>query len=136
MPQAPLTFKLQSPRAEEAMGLFAFAPWAEGRRLPQVRRMLRATSFCATAREGRKLVGMVRVLTDYTYRAGIYDVIVHPDCHRRGIGSALVRLALKQMQAKGVDQVWLYTTDKQAYYARLGFKHLPKNMMVLKRKAR
>jgi predicted N-acetyltransferase YhbS len=136
MPQAPLTFKLQAPRAEEVMELYAFAPWAQGRGLPQVRRMLRATGFCATAREGRKLVGMVRVLTDFTYRAGIYDVIVRPDCHRRGIGSALVRLALKQLRAQGVDQVWLYTTDKQPFYARLGFKHLPENMMVLKRKAR
>jgi ribosomal protein S18 acetylase RimI-like enzyme len=135
MPQAPITYQVKKPRAEEVMELYAHAPWAKERRLPQVRRMLRATALCVTAREGRRLVGMARVLTDFTFRAGLYDVIVSPDCHRRGIGSALVRLALKQPRLKGVDQVWLYTTDKQAFYARLGFKHLPGNMMVLKRKA-
>jgi predicted N-acetyltransferase YhbS len=135
MPQADLRYRVQTPRAEEVMELYTFAPWAQSRRLPQVRRMLRHTGFCVTAREGRQLVGMARVVTDFSFRAALYDVIVRPDCHHQGIGSALVRLALRHPRLKGVDQVWLYTTDKQPFYARLGFQPYPGNMMVLKRKA-
>ncbi len=129
-----MRYAVHTPRAEEVMELYAHAPWAQARRLPQVRRMLRHTGFCVTAREGRRLVGMARVVTDFSFRAALYDVIVRPDCHRRGIGSALVRLALRQPRLRGVDQVWLYTTNQQPFYARLGFRPYPENMMVLKRK--
>jgi predicted N-acetyltransferase YhbS len=52
--------------------------------------------------------------------------------HGKGIGSRLVRMALKHPRLKGVDGFWLYTTDKQAFYAKLGFRLAPKNLMILR----
>lgn len=133
MKQTVVTYAFAKPRAEELKELFAHAPWASARSLPAIRRMLKNTPIVVTAREGRRLVGMTRVVTDFAFRAALYDVVVHPDCHRRGIGSRLVRTALAHPRLKGVDQVWLYTTDKQAFYEKMGFKRYPENMMVLKR---
>jgi ribosomal protein S18 acetylase RimI-like enzyme len=134
MPLTPLRFAVKMPTPEEVMDLYAHAPWARERRLPQVRRMLSHTTLCFTARQGRRLVGMARVVSDLSFRAAVYDVIVHPDCHRRGIGSALVKQVLSHPRLRTVDQVWLYTTDKQAFYERLGFRPYPGNMLVHKRR--
>jgi len=34
---------------------------------------------------------------------------------------------------KSVTGFWLYTTDKQAFYKKLGFSFSPRNLMILRR---
>ena len=49
-----------------------------------------------TARDGRKLVGCLRILTDGYFFGTITELLVLPEYRRRGIGSELVRLAREQ----------------------------------------
>ena len=46
-----------------------------------------------TAREGGALVGCLRILTDGCFFGTITELLVLPEYRRRGIGSALLRLA-------------------------------------------
>jgi ribosomal protein S18 acetylase RimI-like enzyme len=135
MPKAsPIIRYAQSqPEAKEAQALFQNAPWAAKRSLSGIRRMLERTDLCFVARQQGRLVGMARVVGDMTYRAVLHDVIVDPKCQRMGIGKALVSLALQHPRLKKVEQIWLYTTDKQAFYQKLGFGRYPENIMILKR---
>jgi predicted N-acetyltransferase YhbS len=48
-------------------------------------------------------------------------VLVAPECRRQGIGSALSRRATEEAQALGVSTLYLFTFDKQEFYARLGW---------------
>jgi len=49
------------------------------------------------------------------------EVYVCPAYRRRGIGSALVRRAAEQARALGIKTVYLYTFDREKFYARLGW---------------
>jgi len=62
--------------------LFEQASWARSRTLEDTQEMLVHTHLVISAWDGARLVGCRRVLTDYEYRASIWDVIV--DAHYQG----------------------------------------------------
>lgn len=95
--------------------------WARGRTLEDTQEMLVHTHLVISAWDGSRLVGYGRVLTDYVYRASIWDVIV--DAHYQGqdIGGQIIKQILHHPRLKRVDLFWLCTRDKQAFYESLGF---------------
>jgi len=52
----------------------------------------------------------------------VASVYVAPDCRGRGIGRALIARAVEEARQLGVPEVFLYTANKQGYYARLGWQ--------------
>ena len=110
--------------------LYACAPWASGRAADQTREMLAHTDLAISAWDGDRLVGFGRVLTDYVYRASIWDVIVHPDYQGREIGTDIVQQILHHPDLKQVELFWLCTRDKQAFYEKLGFSSNEQTGMV------
>jgi ribosomal protein S18 acetylase RimI-like enzyme len=76
-----------------------------------------------TAHEGRKLVGFVHVAWDGGAHAFLLDPTVHPSIRRRGIGSALVRMAVESTRCSGVE--WLhvdYEAHLTSFYEGGGFR--------------
>ncbi len=67
------------------------------------------------------LRGSARAMADRGKYAWVYDVCVHADWRRRGIGQALVRLLLDHPAVRSCQRVLLATKDAQSLYARLGF---------------
>ncbi len=51
-------------------------------------------------------------------------VLVAPAHRGKGIGSALSRRATQEASALGVSSLYLFTFDKQSFYARLGWSRL------------
>jgi N-acetylglutamate synthase-like GNAT family acetyltransferase len=49
------------------------------------------------------------------------SVYVAEEYRRRGIGSALVRRAVKEAAALGVETLYLFTPDREQFYKRLGW---------------
>ena len=60
--------------AEQLHKLLRQAPWAKERALEDVKDMLRHTDVVLSAWDGDQLIGFGRVLTDFVYRATIWDV--------------------------------------------------------------
>src|SRR4051812_4766612 len=80
----PIRFRpLRYADIDQLMELYGHAPWAVDRRRRDVVRMLAATPFTLSAWAGKRMVGFCRVLTDFVYRAVLYDVIVSPDLQGR-----------------------------------------------------
>jgi len=121
------------PSATQLKRLYAHAWWTKDRSLAKIRRLLQHSDLVATAWDGSDLVGFARVSTDFSFRAVIWDVIVDSQQHRRGIGSRLVKAVTAHTKLKSVESFWLYTTDKQPFYKKLGFKFFPKNLMVYRK---
>jgi predicted N-acetyltransferase YhbS len=48
-------------------------------------------------------------------------VHVAPEHRRQGVGTALVRRAVAEAERLGVEKLYLYTPDKERFYARLGW---------------
>ncbi|MEC4891217.1 MAG: GNAT family N-acetyltransferase [Nitrospira sp.] len=117
---------------QQLLRLFQQAPWAKGRALEDAREMLRHTDLALCAWDGEQLVGFARVLTDFVYRATIWDVIVDQAYQKQGIGAELVQRILQHPRLKKVELFWL-CTRRPGFYEKLGFSSGEQTGMVWSR---
>lgn len=91
-----------------------------GRAGDKIRRAFDNSSVLCFALKGSALVGVARAVSDGEYHATIYDVAVHPEFQRQGLGRRIVHEVLARLP------VWrvLLVADGQAkhFYERLGFR--------------
>jgi ribosomal protein S18 acetylase RimI-like enzyme len=93
-----------------------------GRTAEALRRSFCHSQHVAFARDGGRLVGMARLLSDGVCNAYLLDVWTASLYRRRGIGSAMIRYLLQQVPGQHVG---LQTDDAQPFYESLGFKSQP-----------
>ncbi|MCA9474687.1 MAG: GNAT family N-acetyltransferase, partial [Nitrospira sp.] len=114
--------------------LFEQTDWARGRTLEDSEKMLAHTDLVITAWDDENLVGFGRVLTDFVFRASIWDVIVDRPYHNRDIGKGIVHRMLAHPSLKDVELFWLCTRRYQGFYASLGFSDKEQTGMVWDRR--
>ncbi|MFJ6797916.1 GNAT family N-acetyltransferase [Streptomyces sp. NPDC091268] len=83
------------------------------------RAMLDNANLVLVAREGGKLIGIVRSITDFSYVTYLSDIAVDLDHQRGGIGRALIEAT--QKETPGVKIVLLSAPAATGYYPRIGF---------------
>lgn len=101
--------------------LFRLTDWAKDRTEEETKAVLAQSSLVLSVWENDRLIAMARALTDFVFRAAIYDVIVHPDFQRKGVGRALTEKLLSHPSLKKVPAFHLLTKDKRPFYEKLGF---------------
>ncbi len=114
--------------------LFEDAPWACGRTVTEITHMVLHTDLFLTAWDDRRLIGCGRVLTDYVYRASIWDVIVDSTYQGQDIGTEIIHRILNHTTLQRVELFWLCTRDKQTFYESLGFSAREQTGMVWDRR--
>ena len=112
--------------------LYEHAPWARGRTIEGIERMLKNTDYQFSAWDGGSLVGFARVLTDGIYRATLWDVVVHPGYQKRGVGESLISRVLAHPVLGSVEKFWLNTRDKFGFYEKFGFVRSPEGMVRIR----
>lgn len=113
----------------QLVALYRQAPWATTRTQDDTRDMLAHTDVAITAWDGGRLVGLGRVLTDYVYRASIWDVIVDTDYQGQDIGTHIIQRILDHPDLKRVELFWLCTRSP-GFYEKLGFSSKEQTGMV------
>lgn len=93
-----------------------------GRTAEALRRSFHQSQHVAFARDGERVVGMARLLSDGVCNAYLLDVWTASAYRRRGIASAMIRLLLQRVPG---HHVGLQTDDAQSLYASLGFRAQP-----------
>ena len=93
-----------------------------GRSPDALRRSFEQSQHVAFARDGDRVVGMARLLSDGVCNAYLLDVWTAPGYRRQGIASAMTRRLIELVPGQHVG---LQTDDAQALYASLGFKPQP-----------
>ena len=114
--------------------LFEQAPWARGRTVAETTPMVRHTDLFITAWDDRRLIGCGRVLTDYVYRASIWDVIVDSAYQGQDVGTEIIHRILNHPALQRVELFWLCTRDKEIFYENLGFSAKEQTGMVWDRR--
>lgn len=118
--------------AAELVDLYRFTHWGRSRTVEQIDRMLQGSSLCFSARHDERLVAFCRILTDFVFRASLWDILVHPDHQGRGLGTALLRYALDHPAVKPIPLIVTYTSDLVPFLRRLGFASDEGNMQLLR----
>src|SRR5262245_45611375 len=93
-----------------------------GRTADALRRAFEQSQHVAFARDGARVIGMARLLSDGVSNAYLVDVWTMTAYRRQGIASQMIRLLLEQVPGQHVG---LQTRDAQALYQSIGFEPQP-----------
>lgn len=99
-------------------------------RLRRHSRLLRFP-FTLVGQSGEAPVGMVSVMShdeegSIAHVAWLSCVLVPPQFRHMGFGSSLVRTAEREAMRLGVKKMLLFTTNREAFFARLGWRTMQK----------
>lgn len=116
--------RLDAGQIAELHALYQNEWWTKGRTLADTQRMLRhcdiIIAFCET--ESKKLAAFSRVLTDYLYKAFIFDVIVAAPYRSTGLGRKLIEAIVHHPDLKNVKHLELYCLPELVpFYRKWGF---------------
>lgn len=105
--------------------------WAQDRRVEDLAVAIANSKPVISAWDQERLIGFARATSDGVYRATIWDVVVHPDYRRSGLGHKLVETMLAHPHMNRVERIYLITTHQQRFYERIGFQANSSTTMVL-----
>jgi ribosomal protein S18 acetylase RimI-like enzyme len=108
---------------EQAKADLAADDFDNGRSAAALRRSFEQSQHVVFARDGERVVGMARLLSDGVCNAYLVDVWTASDYRRRGIGSAMIRDLVERVPGQHVG----LQTDgaERSFYASLGFRPQP-----------
>ncbi len=104
--------------------LFSKEWWSYYRTSEDVRKMLQNTDLIIAIfdEETGQLIAFSRVLTDFVYRAMIYDVIVKESHRHQGLGTRVINSIIRHPALISVEHIELQTQPELiSYYENLGF---------------
>jgi predicted GNAT family acetyltransferase len=93
-----------------------------GRSPDALRRSFEQSQHVAFARDGGRVVGMARLLSDGVCNAYLVDVWTQSSYRRQGIATTLVGMLADAVPGQHIG---LQTDDAHAFYATLGFAPQP-----------
>jgi ribosomal protein S18 acetylase RimI-like enzyme len=91
--------------------------------LDRLEQMLRNADLVVTARDGAKLVGLSRAVTDFAYCCYLSDLAVDVAYQRQGIGKRLVE-ETRACAGDGVTLILVAAPAAEGYYPKIGMRQL------------
>jgi ribosomal protein S18 acetylase RimI-like enzyme len=107
---------------EQAKADLASDRFDNGRSADALRRSFEQSQHVVFARDGDRVVGMARLLSDGVCNAYLVDVWTASTHRRQGIASKMIRTLLDEVPGQHVG---LQTDDAQELYRSLGFELQP-----------
>jgi len=97
--------------------------WTKGRSLAETKRCVEGSQVCIGVIDDTGVLhGFSRVLTDYTFKALIFDVIVSEQHRGTGLDDKLMRLVMDDDRLRGVKHFELYCLPElYGFYEKFGF---------------
>lgn len=117
-----VVYSLNEQQVNELWTLYQQEWWSEKRSLEETIACTRGSSICIGLIDNNKLIGFARVLTDYIFKAMIYDVIISKDMRGRGLGDKLLQLIKNHPSLSSVNSFELYCIPEMiSFYKKHGF---------------
>lgn len=115
--------ELTQQQISELTDLYKNEFWGQNRTQQDVAKMLLASDIIiGLVDECDHLIGFIRVLTDFVYRAFIFDVMVKPTHRNQGLGKKLLDLVVHHPQLQSIEYLGLYCLPEMVpFYERWGF---------------
>ena len=118
--------KERSVSIDDVLPLYQAVGWTNYTNQPQMLAQALSHSLATyLARDGEKIVGLVRLIGDGFSSVFVQDLIVLPSYQRQGIGSSMMKEALADYKDAYQIQIATEQTEKTlAFYRSLGFETL------------
>lgn len=133
----PIVYALEPElSAEEFRAVLIASTLAERRPaddLPRLDTMLRQADLIVTARDGRRLVGISRAITDFSYCCYLSDLAVDGAYQRRGIGKRLIA-ETHERAGELTTLILVAAPAAEAYYPRIGMQQRPSCWILSKKR--
>jgi predicted N-acetyltransferase YhbS len=91
--------------------------------LARLQLMLRNADLVVTARDGAKLVGISRAITDFAYCCYLSDLAVDVAYQRQGIGKRLIE-ETHAKAGEGATLILVAAPAAEGYYPKIGMRQL------------
>ena len=127
---------LTESQVSDLMDLYKNEFWCDKHNREDVVKMLAATDvIIGLVDEGDRLIAFTRVITDFVYRATVFDVIVKPTHRKMGLGVKLMDAVVNHPKLQSVETLGLHCLPKMIpFYERWGFTDDVGEMKFMKRK--
>ncbi|MEG4453715.1 GNAT family N-acetyltransferase [Microcoleus sp. N9_A1] len=121
---------LTESQVSDLMDLYKNEFWSDKRTREDVVKMLAATDVIigfvdesdGVPPRKLRLIGITRVITDFVYRAMIFDVIIKPTHRKMGLGAKLMDAVLTHPELQAVEHFYLNClSNMMPFYERWGF---------------
>jgi GNAT superfamily N-acetyltransferase len=89
----------------------------------RLQRMLRHADIIVTARDGGRLVGVSRAITDFAYCCYLSDLAVDVAYQHRGIGKRLIE-ETRARAGENATLLLVAAPAAEAYYPKIGMDHV------------
>lgn len=97
--------------------------------LPRLEKMLRQADVIVTARDGGKLVGISRAITDFAYCCYLSDLAVDTAYQRQGIGKRLIE-ETRTCAGDAAALLLVAAPAAEDYYPRIGMQPVKSCWMI------
>jgi GNAT superfamily N-acetyltransferase len=97
--------------------------------LARLNKMLRQADLIVTARDGRRLAGVSRAITDFAYCCYLSDLAVGRAYQRRGIGKRLIA-ETRDRAGEGATLILLSAPAAETYYPKIAMQHAPNCWLI------
>jgi predicted GNAT family N-acyltransferase len=127
--------ELTAKQITELVELYKNEFWSNQRTYQGVVKMLSCSDIIiALVDEEEKLIGFTRVLTDFVYRATIYDVIIKPSHRKMGLGAKLFDAVINHPQLISIEHIALFCLpEMMPFYEQWGFTNIENKMKLMAR---
>jgi len=118
----PLTY-LRAHQIDQLHSLYKNEFWCNARTKPDIEKMLKHSSIIIAFEDATEnLIAFCRLLTDYTYKATLYDLIVHPDYRGKQLGKLVMDAVFRHPELMDVEHIDLNCLpEMKAFYQHWGF---------------
>jgi ribosomal protein S18 acetylase RimI-like enzyme len=97
--------------------------------LNRIKKMIDNADIIITAWDNKKLVGIARALTDYSYCCYLSDLAVDKDYQKSGIGKHLIEL-LRNIIGEEVALILISAPEAMDYYPKIGFEKCERAFII------
>ncbi|WP_342576691.1 GNAT family N-acetyltransferase [Paenibacillus sp. FSL M8-0142] len=100
----------------------------------RIQRMIDNADEIITVRDGKRLIGFLRAITDYSYCCYISDIAVDKDYQGLGIGKELIRILRDRLGEEEIQYILTSAPKAVGFYEKIGFERADKAFLIKRKK--
>ncbi|MEW6998148.1 GNAT family N-acetyltransferase [Colwelliaceae bacterium BS250] len=118
-----IIYNLTDKHIEQLLQMYKGVGWGKDRSIEDVKSCVQGSQICIGIIDAHNnLIGFTRLITDFIYKAFIFDVMVSAEHRGNGLGQKLMSIVKNHEKLQSVKHFELYCfPEMEAFYESFGF---------------